>query len=173
MTTLVSLRGQRSFYLESGRVRQQPAEAELARVTYREGIFEVELVVKVKLYYWWEPALHEVEIGDDMVQHVLTARKLVSSASLQEPEAMMFIQRPWRLTSSLDSQAQRHQWLTEWCEEAIFLGLLREDAWETRWILKPVLQKISQGSNFIEEVLREARAERLCFAPNSRSALRG
>ena len=169
MLASTTLHGERTFYLEGNKVRQQPAEIELARITCRERIFAAELVVRTKLYYWGlNPP--SVELGGDLMQYILTARIYHNPAS-QESLAAMAIQCPWRLPWSMDPHIRRRKWLTEWCEKAIFLALLHEDKSEIRYLLKPVLERISQESDFIETVLREAEEKRRHLAPGGRNLL--
>lgn len=168
MDKLVSRLSERTFYLEGNRIKRHPVEAELARIIYREGTFEAEFGARVKLYYWG--LAPSCESGDDMVQYTLTAR-IYPHCYSQEPIAITTIQTPWKLPWSLNPEKRRCQWLTEWCEEAIFLGLLREDAWEGRGVLKPVLEKIAKESNFIEDALSKAKEGRKHIAPDSRTLL--
>lgn len=166
----VIIRGERTFRLEGRKVVQEPREIELVGITYRERWFEAELVVRVKIHYWGlsYPA---IELGDDFLQYILTVKRYDEYPLSQNVMATMTIQREWRLPWSGGGTDKRHEWLTGWCERAIFLALLREAAWEERYAIKPALEKIAEATNFIEAALEEAREERRRIAPNGRTLL--
>lgn len=166
----IVIRGERTFRLEGRKVVQEPREIELTRITYRERWFEAELVVRVKMHYWglYHPA---IELGDDFLQHTLTIKRYDEYPLSRDVMASMTIQNEWRLRWSFGEAEKRREWLTNWCEQAIFFALLREADLEKRYLIKPILEKVTEAADFIETALQEAKEERRRIAPDGRTLL--
>lgn len=167
----VIVRGERTFRLDGRKVRQEPEEIELARITYRERWFEAELVVRVKMHYWCLP--HHIELGDDCLQYILMVKRYAEHHMSRNIRATMTIEREWRLPWSWEAAEKRHEWLTNWCEQAIFFALLREADLEKRYLIRPILERIAKSADFIEATLEEAKEERRRIAPDGRTLLLG